>query len=398
ASTSLPTVASLVAKSLVRRASADRFDMLEVLRQFAAERLRALPDAVTRLEARHSGYYLTLLESQEQRLKGSEQKDALLLLGRESANLYAAWRQAAGVGSFAELGAAAMSLFLLCDMTTRFAEGRELFRAAATAARDAAPPAVYGYFRGFEAWFAHFQDPAEARGLFGQSVRALHAGPRDRRSAFIHILLTFSGLPDTDLSTQELEEDLRFLEGGHPWEFAAGAEAIAARYGKEAPDKVVGTIRRSLEVRTTLGDAWGVALGEYSLALHDLRLARFAAARAGFLKSGEARRRLDIDPAGQMHCCIQVGTIDRTLGHVDDAVAQFTAALDLAERVHQRTVAAYCHRILAEMALELHRSGAAVAHAQAALSIWEAYPPSEETALCRELLERAARNSAVDDH
>ncbi|MDD4904321.1 MAG: BTAD domain-containing putative transcriptional regulator [Candidatus Bipolaricaulis sp.] len=396
ASTSLPAVAALVAKSLVRRASADRFEMLEVVRQFAAERLRALPDAQTRLEARHSGYYLTLLQSQEERLKGAEQKDALLVLGRDAANLYAAWRQAVGAGSFAELGSAAMSLFLLCDMTTRFAEGRELFHAAATTALDAAPPPVYGFFRGFEAWFTHFQDKAEARRLFGESVCALRTGPRDRQSAFIHVLLAFAGLPDAELSTKDLEEDLRFLEAGHPWEFAAGAEAIAARYAEEAPDRVVETIRRSLEVRAALGDAWGLALGEYSLAVHDLRLERFEAAREGFLKSGEARRQLDIDPAGQMHCLIQVGAIDRTLGRREGAVAQFSAALDLAERVHQRTIAAYCHRILAEMALELHRSGAAVAHARAALTIWETYPPSEEAVLCRELMERLGPDSRGD--
>lgn len=394
-STSLPTIASLVGKSLVRRSSSDRFEMLEIVRQFAEERLQVLPEERARLAASHTGYYLALLSSQESRLKAADQKDALVVLGREAANVYAGWRHAAAEGRFAELRQSAMGLYLLCDMTTRFAEGRELFRAAAAAAAEqGAPPPVCGYLRGLEAWFTRFFDVGESERLFGESCRALREGPRDRNSSFIHVLVTFSGYRGVGLTTAEIEEDLAFLEAqGHRWEFAAGAEAVSGRYVDGSPERAVKSVQRSIEVRTELGDAWGLALGAFSLALCDLRLQQFEEARAGFLKSAAIRRRLDIDPYGQMECLIEVARVDRRLGRLEDASARLNDSLDLAERVRQRLSAAYCHRVLAEIALEMDRLGEAAEHAQAALEICDAHPAPEEAARCRDLIVRVAAAS-----
>ena len=390
ASVSLPTIASLVGKSLVRRSASDRFDMLETVRQFAAERLRVLPDERARLEARHSGYYLALLSSQEVRLKGPEQKDALVVLGREAVNLHAAWRQAILEGRFGDLRQSAMALFLLCDMTTRFAEGRELFREAAETAAAASSP-TRGYLRGLQAWFTNFFDTAESERLFRESHLAVRDSPRDRDSAFVDVLATFSRHRVSELSTAEVEKDLRFLEAeGYRWEFAAGAEAISGRYAGSSPDKAVAAAKRSLEVRRELGDAWGLALGMFSLALCDLELERFEEARAGFIHSAEIRRRLEIDPHGQIACLIQVARVERRLARPDAAATALVDALALAEREHQRAAAAHCHRMLAEIALERNRRDEAAPHVQAAVAICEAFPASEEAALCRALAARAA--------
>jgi predicted ATPase/DNA-binding SARP family transcriptional activator len=390
ASVSLPTIASLVGKSLVRRSASDRFDMLETVRQFAAERLRVLPDERARLEARHSGYYLALLSSQESRLKGPEQKDALGVLGRESVNLHAAWRQAVSEDRFGDLRQSAMALFLLCDMTTRFAEGRELFREAADAAL-AASSLTRGYLRGLQAWFTNFFDAAESERLFRDSRLAVRNGPRDRDTAFVDVLAAFSRHDSAGLSTAELEEDLRFLEAeGYRWEFAAGAEAICGRYADGSLEKAVAAAKQSLDVRKELGDAWGLALGEYSLALCDLGLERFEEARAGFIHSAEIRRRLEIDPYGQMECLIQVARVERRLARPEAAAAALVEALGLAERVHQRLAAAHCHRVLAEIALEGDRRDEAATHLQAALTICEAFPASGEAASCHALAAQVA--------
>ncbi len=390
ASVSLPTIASLVGKSLVRRSASDRFDMLETVRQFAAERLQVLPDERARLEARHSGYYLAFLSSQEGRLKGPEQKDALGVLGQEAVNLHAAWRQAILEKRFGDLHQSAMALFLLCDMTTRFAEGRELFREAADAAAAASAPAQ-GYLRGLQAWFTNFFDGEESERLFRDSRRAVRGRPRDRDTAFVDVLAAFSHHENSELRTAELEEDLRFLEAeGYRWEFAAGAEAICYRHAKDSLERAVAAAKRSLEVRKELGDAWGLALGLFSLAVCDLELKRFDEARAGFARSAEIRRQLDIDPYGQMGCFIQVAQVERRLARPDAAAAAFAEALALAERVHQRLAASHCHRMLAEIALERNRKDEAAEHAQAALGICAAFPTSEEAAACRALATRVA--------
>ncbi|MGH2693169.1 MAG: hypothetical protein ACRDHM_11850 [Actinomycetota bacterium] len=76
----LDGVASLVDQGLVRGTSASgdpRFDMLEIIRAFAAERLaEAERDEIRR---RHAGYFLSLVEQAEPRFVGA---DDALWLGR----------------------------------------------------------------------------------------------------------------------------------------------------------------------------------------------------------------------------------------------------------------------------------------------------------------------------
>ncbi|HJZ48001.1 MAG TPA: hypothetical protein VKE41_12575 [Roseiflexaceae bacterium] len=56
------TLARLVDKSLLRAERDGRYDMHELLRQFAEQKLEAEPGAVTRTRERHSAFYLELLQ------------------------------------------------------------------------------------------------------------------------------------------------------------------------------------------------------------------------------------------------------------------------------------------------------------------------------------------------
>ena len=82
---------SLVDKSLLRQLGLDRprFSMLEVLRDFALEQLRAMGE-VEALRLRHARYFCELAESAEQPLAGPEQKEWLDRLEAEHSNLRAA--------------------------------------------------------------------------------------------------------------------------------------------------------------------------------------------------------------------------------------------------------------------------------------------------------------------
>lgn len=73
ASTSLYTLTALAEKSLVRASPSGRFDLHELLRQFAEEKLRKADEfKVTR--DRHLDYFVTWAEEAERRLYGGEQK------------------------------------------------------------------------------------------------------------------------------------------------------------------------------------------------------------------------------------------------------------------------------------------------------------------------------------
>jgi predicted ATPase/class 3 adenylate cyclase len=89
----LDGIASLVEKNLVRQREdvygESRFSMLETIREYALERLRALPAADDLLRA-HAEYVLEFALVAERELQGERQTDWLGRLDRENANLTAA--------------------------------------------------------------------------------------------------------------------------------------------------------------------------------------------------------------------------------------------------------------------------------------------------------------------
>ena len=89
----LDGVASLLNKSLVRRTESPagdaRFFMLETIREFAMERLAALPDG-TDVHTRHATYFLSVAEAAAAELFGPKQADLLDALGQDHDNFRAA--------------------------------------------------------------------------------------------------------------------------------------------------------------------------------------------------------------------------------------------------------------------------------------------------------------------
>ena len=90
----LDTLSALVDHSLVIRDGA-RFRMLEMVREYAAERLAASPDP-TAVGRRHALWYLALAEAAEPELEGPEQASWLERLDAEQANLRGASSWAVG--------------------------------------------------------------------------------------------------------------------------------------------------------------------------------------------------------------------------------------------------------------------------------------------------------------
>lgn len=87
---------SLLGKSLLSRIGSGRYEMHEWVRKFAAERLRQGPPDSTdldtsRIERRHSLYYLDFLAQREAGLHGERPRRALVDIQREWENVKQAW-------------------------------------------------------------------------------------------------------------------------------------------------------------------------------------------------------------------------------------------------------------------------------------------------------------------
>jgi predicted ATPase len=98
AEATLSVLSTLVTKSLIRRSGAGRYDLHELIRQFAASNLAKDPEEMRTAQERHSLYYLGLLEEQGIRLQSHQQKQSELTADMDN---IAAWDWVANHGSFA---------------------------------------------------------------------------------------------------------------------------------------------------------------------------------------------------------------------------------------------------------------------------------------------------------
>ena len=148
AQASLPQLAALLDKSFLRRQLEEtavagigsRYEMLAVVRQFAAER-SVNGQVGLALRQRYGRYYLDLLAAQELDLAGEAQAQALAIINLEMENIRQAWRLAVEQADVAALDAATAALSLFLYMRSWFREGLALFSMAAIRLHELAVPA-----------------------------------------------------------------------------------------------------------------------------------------------------------------------------------------------------------------------------------------------------------------
>ncbi|MGE5264326.1 MAG: ATP-binding protein, partial [Acidobacteriota bacterium] len=90
----LSVLSSLIAKSLVRRSGDHRYDMHELIRQFASGYFSAYPEEQKETQARHGKYYLISFSRADGRLRSPAQREALAEWTAEMDNIRVAWNWA----------------------------------------------------------------------------------------------------------------------------------------------------------------------------------------------------------------------------------------------------------------------------------------------------------------
>jgi len=129
---SLATLTALVNKSLLRRdPDSGRYEVHELLRQYAEEKLEATGQADIARDI-HSHYYMSLLCQREADLKGHRQIEAIREIQAEFENMRAAWTWTVRKNDQTMVSLALNSLFLFCSTAGFFEPGEELLRQALT--------------------------------------------------------------------------------------------------------------------------------------------------------------------------------------------------------------------------------------------------------------------------
>lgn len=187
AGATLPILAALVRKSLVRRvegptATDGRYEIHELLRQFAAEALAAQPGVQPRVEALYSRYYLDFVAARRERLQRSDPRGAAAELQGELDNIRQAWGLALQHHWLTLLEQSVLALREFYVFTGLTREGATIFQAASSALGQALATApasqvqLLSTFLGFHGSFliglgehAAAQTSAEAAYQLGQT-------------------------------------------------------------------------------------------------------------------------------------------------------------------------------------------------------------------------------------
>jgi len=274
AGASLNALASLVDKSLLRHTPWDRYEMHELLRQYAEERLAAVPRESALIRDRHSQHYLRLLHRLEGQLKGSGQKAALETLSQELENVRLAWNWSALRGQIEPIREAALGLFLFYDIRSRFQEGVGMFaravealnrRGGALLTAPAEARRALGLLAAMQAWFLRFYDPVQSRAAFQEGLAWLEPLGPSRELAFANVLFVFARMAASRAEALErLESSLPIYQADDDrWGVAVTQEAfcgVLCGYDNETAEA---HIRQSLQLRRQLGDRWGVSMSLY---------------------------------------------------------------------------------------------------------------------------------------
>jgi DNA-binding CsgD family transcriptional regulator len=129
---SLTLLAGLADKSLLRVDATGRYDLHELLRQYAAEKLEQTPDQRGKVLDQHCEFYTKFLHQHEATIHLSNQAEVL----KDLDNLRIAWKRAVQQRNLAALLRAAPSLYWLYHFQSWIDEGAAMFYLAEEALRE----------------------------------------------------------------------------------------------------------------------------------------------------------------------------------------------------------------------------------------------------------------------
>lgn len=127
---SLPILSALVDKSLLRLDVNGRYQIHELLRQYATEQLEKSASDVQQTQADHANYYIQFLHQRSDDVSGGRQREALLEIKEELDNIRVAWLWAVATVDAVALQKGSQSLGLYYQYLGGYLEGLTLFSQA----------------------------------------------------------------------------------------------------------------------------------------------------------------------------------------------------------------------------------------------------------------------------
>jgi predicted ATPase/transcriptional regulator with XRE-family HTH domain len=334
AAASLSTLSGLVTKSLVRRSGVGRYDLHELIHQFALEQLSTHPGGQAQARSDHGAYYMAFLANHEQRLRSSAQQEALSEVTAEIDNIRSAQEWALASSEFALIEGAMRAYGSFCDTLGWAQEALDYLDRV----RDALETVSQ------EAPFSRADQVALAHTLTARSLFAFRVGQHEQARAMLErslqILrpldeprvlveaLTFLGI--ISIIMGDLPRALELFNEGLQTSTAMGDQWFAALCFTEqvSVHVMMGRSEDGLEQFRTAVEAWR-ATGDPRFTAFGLNFLSWSAIAAGRYK--EAHRALEESLAlyGSVGDRWGLGNAYRGLARVAQAQGEHAQAVDL---------------------------------------------------------------------
>jgi predicted ATPase len=308
AGSSLAVLTALTEKFLVHRGPEGRYELHELIRQYAFEALEAAPDDHARTDERHAAHYTTQVEVRRRELQGPHQERALRELAAEMGNISAAIHFCVERARHELLDRALDGLCALLALRGEFREALAVLREATVAVRRALGTGL-----------------SQATG--------------DRLRLLLGRLLARRGQFALDSSARGeasscLSESLRILrEQGAQAEISVAlcaAGRLALLEGNDAAARVC--FEASCAISEELGDKLGVASALRQLSAVACRRGHKKRARR-LLEDSLSLFRSENDSRGVAGCFVGLGSLLELTGDLDGAESAYRAGISALQEI-----------------------------------------------------------------
>ncbi len=389
AEASLAVLVALADKSLLRRAADGRYDLHELIRQYAAARLEEDPAECAAAHARHAAYFAAWLAAREAPLKRAQMAATLAELSAEVDNLRAAWRWSLAHGRAAEVLRGAEALHWFYEFRGWFQEGAAAFLEAAQALRPRrGAPLDAGQACDLGRILAHYGYLASRLGMFeparaalAESLALLRDG--DQPEALSHALM-YQGMVafqmgDYAQARRDLNEGLALgRAASDPWTIAfceAWGSMVAHALGQYAEAEAL--FRSSLAAYRALGNPRCIVFCVTFCSVTLVALGKHREAQA-LLREGLMLSQPTDDPWGMALLLQHLGLVALGQSDAEEAAYLFREALALLRATGNRWEVARALNHLGVALLSLGATPAAgKAHAEALAMALEAQATPE---------------------
>lgn len=283
---------SLVTKSLVIAPIPGRYELHELLRQYAAGRLDQVAEGGQAVRDAHSAYYCAELERWAVELRGAGQQQAMRELDLEIENGRAAWHWAVRRSHVALLARAADGIWLYHTWRLRHEEGEAAIGPAATSLEAMDSPEARRLRARLLILWSHFHVEL---GRKRPALRVTRKGMRLLR---------------------ELEQEGHDVR--NELALAVIHRARLERYFDPDPLRAKKSYEESVARYEEVGDRWGLARALAYLGWIAEHLGQYAQARQLCERSRAIRQQLG-DRRGMADAMVSLGVICWVQGHLDEA-------------------------------------------------------------------------------